>query len=329
MSEEYQQQPKPNSQAESLSQAEMIELLQNTIQQLDSIVAQLNRESLENLPSKTTVETLVATTEALAASLQKTEAVSTLTPQAETSQTVATETTTKPSILEEKIEEIFPEEEEEETSWLDRILPSFSSLQTWWDSILAKIRSLLPASLNEKLSDWSLTGILTGIVVILLLTSVLLLPKPAAEVAKTTPETPPEVSEAIEAPLELEAPETPETIAILPPPEPELTPEQSLIAAIQGELASITNQYPEGLVLSIEANFSGSRLIVTIGDTWYQLSGKRQQKLANEILQRSQKLDFRKLEFINSEGKLLARNPVVGKEMVILGYANPNSGYEL
>jgi hypothetical protein len=105
---------------------------------------------------------------------------------------------------------------------------------------------------------------------------------------------------------------------MLPPPKPELSPEQSLIAAIQDQVTGITTQYPEGLVLSVEANFLGSRLMVKMGDDWYKLNPSRQDKLVNSILERSRKLDFRKLEIVNSQGTLLARNPVVGNKMIIL-----------
>ncbi len=195
-------------------------------------------------------------------------------------------------------------------SWLDRVLPSFSSLQVWWDGTLEKVRSLLPASLKEKLSDWALTGILAGIVVVLLLTSVLLLPQQPKEVVEIPPE-------KIEMPPELTAPGAPQPMKPAPPPKLELTPEQSLIAAIQNQVAEITNQYAEGLILSIETNFLESRLIVTVGDDWYDLSDSRQDKLANEMLGHSQKLDFRKLAITDTEGTLLARSPVVGKKMVI------------
>lgn len=330
MSQERQQStpnhPTPSETSENgYSQAEIIELLQKTIQQLDRVVNQLSAESVENLPSKATIESLLASTETLAASIGKTEVT---TP--ETTQAVPTQTTevapTKPAqeaIASQEIEEAIPSEEE---SWIDKILPSFSSLQTWWDGILAKIRSWLPAPLQEKLSDWGLTGILAGIIVAVLITSVLLLPQPSAKIGEappetapeTTPEAPSQTPEVVKTPPELKAPGKPEPVEIIPPPEPELTPEQSLIAAIQEQVAAITSQYPEGLVRSVEANFLAGRLLVTVGDDWYQLNPGRQDKLANSILERSRKLDFRKLEIIDSQGTLLARNPVVGNKMVIL-----------
>jgi hypothetical protein len=194
---------------------------------------------------------------------------------------------------------------------IDRLLPSFRSVQAFWDNTLVKIRALLPDAWNNKLSDWALTGAIAGIVTILLVTTAALLPETPDQLAKAPPN-------SIEAPPKLVAPEPPEPVEVEPPPAPELTPEQSLIAAIQTQVAEITDQYGNGLIQSIEANFLGSRLIVKVSDGWYDLQEPQQNKLADEILSRSQELDFSKLEITDLEGTLLARSPVVGSNMVIL-----------
>jgi hypothetical protein len=322
MSGEQQQQPAPvnpsqsKSRGEQLSQAEIVAMLQKTIQQLDGILNKLSRGEVEHLPSQAALDTLASSTEALATALEKekkTETLPTSTPK-QPQVTAKEEVAETPFLEEEVVEETLASE----ANWLDRLLPSFSSLQAWWDSVLSQVRALLPASLSEKLSDWMLTGILSSLIVAVLLTSVLLLPQPAPESAQTLDETTSPAPEAIEAPPQLTAPGRPEAIALSPPPGPALTPEQSLIAAIQEELASITSQYPEGLIASIEADFLRSRLIVTLGERWYQLNNARQDKLANAILARSQKLDFRKLELLDTEGTLVARSPVVGNKAIIL-----------
>jgi hypothetical protein len=325
MSEEQQQPTANNSTPATISQAEMVELLQRTIGQLDRLVERLNSEAIAPLPLKTDVETLVASTEALTSSLVKSEPIA---PVVESPPAIAPEIETVQKTETQASEEIEEFEEIDEIeaipeSGIDKILPSFYSLETWWDSVLDKIRSFLPASLENKLSDWTITGILAGIVVTVLLSSVWFLQQePSTEIVEAPSETPPQASPEpttiVETPPELKAPGKPEPVEIVQPPEPELTPEQSLIAAIQEQVASISSQFPEGLVLSVEANFLGSRLIVTVGDDWYKLSPNRQDKLANTILGRSQKLDFRKLEIVSSNGDLLARNPVVGNKAIVI-----------
>jgi hypothetical protein len=199
----------------------------------------------------------------------------------------------------------------EPTKLLDRVLPTFDKLQAFWDATLTKVRSFLPPAWNAKLSDWALTGAIAGIVVVILVTTAALLPETPTQLAKEPPNT-------IEAPPELKAPEPPQPVAIEPPPTPELTPEQSLIAAIQQQVADLTDRYGKGLIQSVDANFLSSRLIVKLSDGWYSLKESQQNKLADEILRRSRDLDFSKLEIIDLNGTLLARNPVVGSNMVIL-----------
>ncbi len=298
-----QEQPSNQIPENRLSQAQLVVLLQQTIAQLDRIVQQLSLDSVETLPPKATVESLVSAAEAIASVLNS-PIPSTL-PNAEI-RVGEDFTLTEPEA----------EAMEADRKGIDRVLPSFNRLESWWDRVLAKIRSILPVSLSEKLSDWAITSILAGTVVTVLLVSVLLFPQSPTEIAQKPNQLP--QPKIIETPPELIAPKPPQTVEIVPPPEPELTPEQSLIAAIQQEVTNLTSQYPAGLIASIEANFPGSRLMVTVDDQWYQLNAKRQDAIGNAILKRSQKLDFRKLEMLDPQGTLIARSPVVGDEIIIV-----------
>lgn len=214
-----------------------------------------------------------------------------------------------------------PTPQPEERKLTDRLLPGFPQLQAFWDWTLSQVRRLLPQGLNEKLSDWVLTGAIAAILIALLWTTVALLPTNPSQVAK-------EPSKSVKAPPELETPEQPQPVAEAPssepspPPQPNLTPEQSLVAAIQNQVAEITQQYGSGLIQSVEANFLQSRLIVKVSNEWYDLPESEQNALADEILSRSGELDFSKLEMTDLDGELLARSPVVGTNMVILKRRN-------
>ncbi|MEA5570031.1 hypothetical protein [Calothrix sp. UHCC 0171] len=123
-------------------------------------------------------------------------------------------------------------------------------------------------------------------------------------------------------PTEEIPPEKTQTVVeqVKPEPTPEfvpLTPEQTLIAAIENRVAEVSKGVTSGLVKSIQANFRNSSLIVTINDDWYSLKKSQQDKLAADIFQRSQELDFSHLEILDSQERLVARNPVVGDEMII------------
>lgn len=294
-------QPKP-----PLFKAVSIKALRGTIGLLEGIVEKLEAEPVREIPpaavsstptfaSTPTRDTTTATAET--EWLSEVEDVPPVTP------TSAPQTSTP--------KEVSPPTKPTKPKLLDRILPSFRSLEAFWDATLAKIRSVLPAAWNEKLSDWGLTGAIAGTIVVILVTTAAILPDTPAQVAKAPPNT-------IEAPPELKAPKPPQPVEVELPPTPELTPEQSLIAAIQNQVAEITNQYENGLIQSIEANFEGSRLIVKVSDGWYNLKESQQNKLADEILSRSNDLDFSKLQITDLKGTLIARSPVVGTKMVIL-----------
>lgn len=208
---------------------------------------------------------------------------------------------------------------------LDRVNPVLQRVQVWWNVALKQFRIRLPESLNQKLSDRALSAIVAGVLVLLFwITSALLPDKPStvASVPSSRRASPANLS----APAKLSAPQAEKPVKVSPPPEGieslspalGLTPEQSLIAAIQEQVAEVTNQYANSLIQSIQANFRESRLIVRVSEGWYELNPSRQDKLANEMLQRSEELAFNQLEITDSEEVLLARSPIVGSRMVIL-----------
>jgi hypothetical protein len=207
--------------------------------------------------------------------------------------------------------------------------------------MLRQLRDRLPASINRNWSDQALTGAIIGLLVLLLWSISTLLPdqpqpttvakappaetivrSPAPTVAPTPTPTP--IPPLVKAPAEPKPVEiSPSPVAPSPSPPPlKLTPEQTLIARIQNQVVAISNQYANGLVQSVQASFRSSRLIVHISDGWYGLSRSQQDKLAGELLSRTQNLDFSKLELVDGAGTLLARSPVVGTEMIILKRAN-------
>ncbi|AFY84229.1 hypothetical protein [Oscillatoria acuminata] len=208
--------------------------------------------------------------------------------------------------------------------------------------ILAPIRALLPTALNQTLSDWGLTGAIALIVVVITWTTTsVLFPKPAevaqvpfptsSEVSEMPPAEFPPVSEVpttapefpsvkkepppIISPKETNRPKKAPPV-VEKPPAP-LTPEQTLIAAIQSQVAQVTED-ADIPIASIQANFGASQLLVRISDEWYNITAARQDKLASQIFERGKELDFRTVEIADSQGNLLARSPVVGSRMIIV-----------
>ncbi|MGA9380087.1 MAG: hypothetical protein WBV73_15090 [Phormidium sp.] len=125
------------------------------------------------------------------------------------------------------------------------------------------------------------------------------------------------VASGIEAPLELTEPQPPELVETLPPPPPVLTPEQTLIAAIQNQVADIAGEFANGLIVAIKADFPNNFLSLEVANDWYTFDSAKQDQLAADMWQRSQNLDFEKLEIYDTEGRLVARSPVIGSNLII------------
>ncbi len=204
-----------------------------------------------------------------------------------------------------------------------------------WNRFLRQVRLFLPSNVSNNLSDAVLSGILAMITVAVIWSTVSIFMQNQTEVATVPPvaEVPAPIPQPIPTPEVIPEPEPIPTPEVIPEPEPiptpevipepqpipilKLTPEETLIAAIKNQVAEISDRFASGLIQSIQANFRTSNLTVKINDDWYTLPESEQKQLAGEILQRSQELDFTHLEIIDSQDKLIARNPVVGNEIII------------
>ncbi|MFN7202101.1 MAG: hypothetical protein ACK5VD_07880 [Aphanizomenon sp.] len=231
-----------------------------------------------------------------------------------------------------KLETETPNDTQKKTNFLSR-----------WDGFLRTFRLFLPSSISNNVSDMVLTVIFAVIFVVTIgTTGFLLIPKsstqvaivpPVEEVTATTPIVTPEPT-----PIPIVTPEPTLTPIVIPEPTPtpivELTPEQVLLAAIENQFMApgllrklseisvlVKNTKDKNLISQLikplKANFRTSDLTIKVGDIWYKLAKSEQDKLAGEILKRSQELNFIHLEVVDFQEKLIARSPVVGKEMII------------
>jgi len=242
-----------------------------------------------------------------------------------------------------KLETEIPGDNQNKTNFLSR-----------WDGFLRTFRLFLPSNISNNVSDTVLTGIFAVIFVVTIgITTFMFIPK-SAEVATVPPleevippipviepepiPTPVIEPEPIPTPvIEPEPIPTPvieaepiPTPVIEPEPIPtpvvELTPEQTLLAAIENQFSDISiavkntkdKNIVSQLIKPINANFRTSDLTLKINNIWDNLEKSQQDKLAAEILQRSQELNFIHLKVVDFQEKLIARSPVVGNKMIIL-----------
>ncbi|MDH6057133.1 hypothetical protein [Umezakia ovalisporum] len=204
-------------------------------------------------------------------------------------------------------------------------LTFWQHLERQWNRFLRQVRLFLPSNVSNNLSDIVLTGILAVIILAIVWSTATIFTEKPTEIATVIPveEVSPPTPKIIIAP-ELTTPEPiPEPI---PEPTPilKLTPEEALIAAIENQVAEISDRFASGLIGSIQANFRTSNLTLKINDDWYTLPESEQKQLATEILQRARELDFTHLEIVDSQDRLIARNPVVGNEMIIFQFIFQN-----
>lgn len=175
--------------------------------------------------------------------------------------------------------------------------PLLKRLWASWVSGLTGLKSRLPDTLQQRLSGLSnvaLTGIVLGSLLLIgLLSSTLMSPRSTSAALATD-------SESVPADVEIEA-----------------IPDPAIIADIQAQVAAVGDQFAAGVLQSVQAEFLQSCLRVTVESQWYALSQAGQDQLANELWQRTQQLSFETLQIRDRDGKLIARNPVVGDEMVI------------
>jgi hypothetical protein len=226
-----------------------------------------------------------------------------------------------------------------------------------WDGFLRTFRLFLPSSISNNVSDSLLTGIFAVIFLVTIgITIFLFIPKstqvavvpPVEEVTKPTPVIEPEpkptpvlepepkptpVIEPELKPTPVIEPELKPTPVIEPEPKPtpvlELTPEASLLVAIENQFSEISvsvkntkdknkdKNIVSQLIKPLVANFRTGDLTLKISNIWYSLEKSQQDKLAADILQRSQELNFTHLKIVDSQEKIIARSPVVGNEMII------------
>jgi outer membrane biosynthesis protein TonB len=228
------------------------------------------------------------------------------------------------------------------------VADNYSDPGRGWGGILNRIRSFLPSGLAAQLSDTALSSAIALVVVVLIwgTSSTLFANKPTeiATVPEVEPVTVPSIPLEPSPPIAEETPviedtepppeETPPVVEDTEPPPEEippvaveeptqptpvfvpLTPEQTLIAAIESRISEVS-ELSSGIIKSTQANFATSSLVIKVSDEWYNLKPKEQNKLASQMFQRSQDLDFTHLEIVDILDRIVARNPVVGTEMII------------
>lgn len=198
---------------------------------------------------------------------------------------------------------------------VDQLLLLLAEGARLWKKGLRWVRSQLPPDLQRQLSDGLLTAIALGLLMLLL---ALWNPLGAGQRAVVSEPLPPMTAAEPSSEDGFAAPVPTAELPDIPTPASEPTPEQSLIADIQNRVSRISRSYGAGLIQSVEVNLPGNTLGVNVAEAWYGLLGNQQNEIAQDIYAQAQGLKFGTLQLRDPEGVVVARNPVVGPNIVIL-----------
>ncbi|MEL6439567.1 MAG: hypothetical protein AAFQ80_09975 [Cyanobacteria bacterium J06621_8] len=154
------------------------------------------------------------------------------------------------------------------------------------------------------------------------------------QISDQTPESPPVDSQLLEpkgaisdeetiievdVPASLESPGKVKELKIVTiEPQLNFTPEQILIAALQDKLAQLSQDYPAELVNSVEVDLPHNSLLIRVSQQWYDLDESLQDQIGNQMLDSSRRYGFQQLRLQDSQDILVARNPVIGKKIIVL-----------
>ena len=341
----------------SLSKQEAIDRLRNTIRQLEIIVEQLDETSVIDLPSSTAIQNLVATTAQLETIIPESTSKSTIEENNqiissdnvenklsdETTSNVDEQNTTRIFTTKENATQTATTVSQNEETKIVRQVPVVANQppsnklfsNKWLLISLAVIIVIaIPLSWQLFLSDRTSQTIAINSPLTAIERENEAFDTPEYSIEETENVIEPEINEnqsidekqiletaptVTTIPLELEAENKPKKINIETiSPTVILTPEQNLLAVLDNKIRSLNFNDWEDLVESIEPDFERDIVKVTLADRWYQLLEERQNKIATEMLKKSRQLEFRKLQIVDSQNNLLARNPVVGKDVIIL-----------
>ncbi|MBC7516593.1 MAG: hypothetical protein H7237_09220, partial [Alkalinema sp. FL-bin-369] len=226
----------------------------------------------------------------------------------------------------------------------------WSKAQPLWQRLLTLLRPRLPESF-QPLSDRSLSGILVG-VLLLVLWFVSIVPSGQAAPPPNSPSQPSRQtnqlsrqsgktalssdynsdyssdreSVSIAIPSDLSSPiAQPVAPADRPPAvtpsflTPDiLSPDAQKRAKLRQDLDVIAGSLIDNAIVGIRPQFDSHFLAITLDNQWYATAESTQDKLANSLLVIAQVKGFTQIQLEGSDGAVLARNPVVGDGMIIL-----------
>jgi len=347
--ESAENQPQPRSSNESaaesnptLSKTETIALLNESIDRLEETIAKIGKDPT-NMPLSKSINTLLTTTQELEDAVTSTEVkVSTSIPTVRSaSPPEKVSKSERSQDVRQNVSTISKARKQPKKN-LGLIVIGVTAVAIvivtiFWLWQPQQLANLLPHTEKQPAPAGVVVAPITDIVTQPLETTSL---KDTIETIDSTPDNlgivsdisamdfPPEiepVAEPIEdvvetlIPEELEAPDRPKKLTMVKiEPKLDFTPEQNLVASLETKVSELVETYGGEFIQEVRADLTASSLLVSLTDDWYNLDESDQNSLGNEILERSRAFRFQKLELKDNLGISVARNPIVGENIIIL-----------
>lgn len=97
-----------------------------------------------------------------------------------------------------------------------------------------------------------------------------------------------------------------------------LSPEASRRLKLRQNLDLIANALVDQAIVGIRPNDRSQSLTITLSDAWYRSSEDTQTNLSNSLLVIAQGQGYSRVQLEDTEGSVVARNPVVGDGMIVV-----------
>ena len=314
------QPPQESSDSPALSKVETLKLLNDSIDKLEATIKGISEDDADNLPSSSSINDLVATTQELA---------NTVAPTPPALPTVDSTSSTKPSIKPASVAVSKPPAKIAKVPTAPEPKPKQNKVVLISIGVFAIALAAIAVfwiwfpqtqtSLDAVSSEPAIVGDDIARSIPETMTTIEEETIEVREDLDTSSNVEPETPTEISIPQNLIAPSKAQNLKMVTiEPELTFTPEQKLVAALQTKLGKLTEGYPTEFIELIKVDPQQNSILVEVNDEWYGLNESRQNKVGNAILERSRQLKFDRLKFQDSTGTLVARNPVVGDKIIIL-----------
>jgi hypothetical protein len=117
-------------------------------------------------------------------------------------------------------------------------------------------------------------------------------------------------------PIAVTQPAVQSTVAIAP--SENLSPEANRRLKLRQNLDLIANALVPQSIVGIRPNDRSQSLTITLNDAWYRSPEETQTNLSNSLLVIAQGQGYSRLQIEDTEGSVVARNPVVGDGMIVV-----------